>query len=169
VLKVGRKTSDSFEVSGARITMGLQVQEATLRSFFDKSKGLARGTGFMARFLVSWPESTQGYRPFTEPPETWPALEKFNSRIAGILTIPAKIDDARALSLSLLSLLSLSQDAKAAWVKFHDAIETDLRAGGELFVVRDVASKTADNAVRLAALFHVFDARRRRTSQPGII
>src|SRR5262249_52926446 len=29
--------------------------------------------------------------------------------------------------------------------------------GGELFDVRDVASKTADNAARMAALFHVFE------------
>ena len=31
-----------------------------------------------------------------------------------------------------------------------------LRTSGELYDVRDVASKTADNAARLAALFHTF-------------
>lgn len=31
-----------------------------------------------------------------------------------------------------------------------------MKAGGELYDVRDVASKTADNAARLAALFHGF-------------
>ena len=36
---VGRRTSESFIVRGARLTMGLQVQEATLRSFFDHPKG----------------------------------------------------------------------------------------------------------------------------------
>ena len=39
----------------------------------------------------------------------------------------------------------------------HDAVEAELRSGGELYDVRDVASKSADNAVRLAALFHVFE------------
>ncbi len=52
-----RRTSESFTVRGARLTIALQVQEATLRSFFDRSSGLARGTGFLARFLVAWPES----------------------------------------------------------------------------------------------------------------
>jgi putative DNA primase/helicase len=42
-------------------------------------------------------------------------------------------------------------------VKFHDTIEGELRSGGELYDVRDVASKTADNAVRLAAQFQVFE------------
>ncbi len=54
-------------------------------------------------------------------------------------------------------MLALAPDAKAAWVAFHDAIEGGLRTGGELYDVRDVASKTADNAARLAALFQVFE------------
>ncbi len=40
---------------------------------------------------------------------------------------------------------------------FHDAIEGELASGGELYDVRDVASKSADNAARLAALFQVFE------------
>lgn len=70
-----------------------------------------------------------------------------------ILNLPAPIDDTGALSPALLSL---TPEAKALWVAFHDAIESDLRSGGELYDVRDVASKTADNAARLATLFHVF-------------
>jgi hypothetical protein len=54
-LSIGRRTSESFTVRGARLTVGLQIQEAALRSFFDRSGGLARGTGFLARFLVAWP------------------------------------------------------------------------------------------------------------------
>jgi len=53
--------------------------------------------------------------------------------------------------------LSLDVDTKAAWILFHDAIESELCSGGELYDVRDVASKTADNAVRIAALFQVFE------------
>ena len=53
-------------------------------------------------------------------------------------------------------MLTLAPDAKAAWVEFHNAIESELSTGRELHDVRDVASKTADNAVRLAALFHTF-------------
>lgn len=153
-LSVGRRTSESFTVKGARLTVALQVQEATLRSFFDRSGGLARGTGFLARFLVAWPESTQGYRPFTDPPPHWPALAAFNRRLAAILDQPVPIDEEGALSPLLLPL---TPDTKAAWVAFHDAIEGELRNGGELYDVRDVASKSADNAARVAALFQVFE------------
>ena len=151
---IGRRTSESFTVRGARLTMGLMIQETTLREYFSKSGGLARGTGFLARFLVAWPESTQGQRPFTEAPANWPHLAAFHRRIAAILNQPAPIDDDGALTPAMLSL---APDAKAAWVEYHDAIERELASGGELYDVRDVASKSADNAARLAALFQMFE------------
>ena len=134
--------------------MALQVQEPTLREFFNKSGALARGTGFLARFLVAWPASTQGFRSFTEAPANWPALATFSQRLASILNQPVPIDDDGALTPVMLSL---SPEAKRAWVEYHDAIESQLASGGELFDVRDVASKSADNAVRLAALFQMFE------------
>jgi putative DNA primase/helicase len=152
-LSIGRRTSESFTVKGARLTVALQIQEATLRAFFERSGGLARGTGFLARFLVAWPESTQGYRPFTDPPDTWPQLAAFNRRIAEILNTPAPLNDQGILEPLMLTF---TPAAKHAWIEFHDALEIKLRSGGELCDVRDVASKTADNAARLAALFHVF-------------
>jgi putative DNA primase/helicase len=153
-LSVGRRSTESFTVRGARLTVALQVQEATLRSFFDRSGGLARGTGFFARFLVAWPESTQGYRLFTDPPDSWPKLAAFHRRITEILNIQAPVDVEGALNPVMMTF---TPEAKAAWVAFHDTLEKELRSGGELYDVRDVASKTADNAARLAALFHVFE------------
>lgn len=151
---IGRRTSESFTVRGARLTMGLMIQETTLREYFSKSGGLARGTGFLARFLVAWPESTQGQRPFTEAPANWPHLAAFHRRIAAILNQPAPIDEDGALTPAMLSL---APEAKAGWVGYHDAIESELASGGELYDVRDVASKSADNAARLAALFQQFE------------
>jgi putative DNA primase/helicase len=54
-------------------------------------------------------------------------------------------------------VIELTPEAKAAWVTFHDAVEAELRNGGELYDVRDVAAKAADNAARVAALFQVFE------------
>lgn len=153
-LSIGRKTSESFTLRGARLTAGLQVQEATLAAFFERSGTLARGTGFLARFLLSWPDSTQGFRPFTEAPAHWPHLAAFNRRMEALLNIPPPFQDDGTLAPAVLTMTS---EARAAWVGFHDAIEGQLRDGGELREVRDVASKTADNAARLAALFHAFE------------
>lgn len=151
-----RRTTESYTVRGARLTVALQVQEATLRDFLGRSGALARGTGFLARFLIAWPESTQGQRPFVEAPATWPALVAFNRRIAAILAEPTPMDDDGALTLPAVGL---APDARANWIEFHDAIEAQLRSGGELHDVRDVAAKAADNAARLAALFHAFEGK----------
>ena len=152
-LAISRKTSESFTVNGARLTIALQVQGETLRAFFTQSGPLARGIGFLARFLIACPQSTQGFRPFTEAPAHWPALAVFHRRISAILDQAPPLSGKGGL---VPPLLSLSPEAKAAWVVFHDAIEGELAASGELYDVRDVAAKTADNAARLAALFHLF-------------
>jgi len=149
-----RGEGSSYVVDGARLTMSLQVQKATLMEFIKKTGDLARGTGFLARFLFAKPESTQGTRFFTEPPENMPALASFQRQIGQILQVPVPINDRGGLEPPMLTLTPV---AKAAWIKFHDEIEGGLGKGGELQDVRDVASKIADNAARMAALFHVID------------
>jgi putative DNA primase/helicase len=91
--------------------MALQIQEATLREFFERSGTLARGTGFLARFLVAWPESTQGYRPFTEAPASWPHLAAFHRRVAAILNQTFLMNEDGALTPAVLVL---TPEAKAA-------------------------------------------------------
>jgi hypothetical protein len=53
--------------------------------------------------------------------------------------------------------LDMEADAFAAWRQFHDGIERELRDGGELADLRDVASKAPENVARVAALLHLFE------------
>jgi len=151
---IDRRTTDSYRVQDARLTMGLAVQADTVRNFFDNSKGLARGTGFLARFLVAWPTSTQGTRLFKEPPTAWPKLTVFSERITQLLNKIPDLNDAGGISPITLDF---SNDAKKAWVDFHNDVELELKQGGDLTDARDVASKAADNVARLAALFHLYE------------
>lgn len=153
-LSVGRRTSDQFRVSGARLTMGLAVQPDTVQAFFEDAKGLARGTGFMARFLVAYPRSTQGTRFYRDAPAGWPQLKRCQYRLRELLDMPAQMNDRGELTPVSMPM---EPAAFAAWKQFHDGIEAQLRPTGELAEVRDVASKAADNCARLAALFHVFE------------
>ena len=153
VLHIDRRTMESFSVRDVRLTIGFQVQQAALASFLEHSGALARGIGFFARFLISWPESTQGYREFTEAPKDWPALSAFHRRIQELLNTPIPIAENGALTPALLSM---SIEGQKAWVLFHNRIEQELRSGGDFYEVCDVASKIADNVARLAALFHLF-------------
>ncbi|KTD62406.1 DUF3987 domain-containing protein [Legionella shakespearei] len=149
-----RISSASLGTQEVRLTMGIQVQEATIREFTSQLGNLARGTGFFARVLFSWPESTQGSRFYTDPPDNWPCLVEFNQRLSRILNTSPPIDSEGILTPKLMTLAAL---AKLAWVRFHDGLESELHKGGELYDVRDVASKAADNAARLACLFHLLE------------
>ncbi|MFA7013717.1 MAG: DUF3987 domain-containing protein, partial [Desulfobacterales bacterium] len=55
---IDRKTSECFTIEAARLTLGLALQPETMRQFIDNTRGLARGSGFLARFLIAWPQST---------------------------------------------------------------------------------------------------------------
>lgn len=153
-LRVDRKTGPSFRLHGARLTLGLAVQEDVVRTFFEQSKGLARGSGFAARFLIAWPTSTQGQRPFKEAPASWPALSQFSAKLKDMLDLTRIDGDKGGLCLRTMSLISA---AKRAWIEFHDQVEIELRDGGDLADSKDSASKAADNAARLAALFALLE------------
>lgn len=149
--RVGSESLGSQEV---RLTLGIQVQESTIREFTSQLGSLARGTGFFARVLFSWPESTQGSRFYSDPPENWPALSHFNEQISNILKITPPINEKGNITPKLMRLAPL---AKLAWVRFHDNLESELCKDGALYDIRDFASKAADNAARLACLFHLFE------------
>ncbi len=151
---IDRRTSESYKVQGARLTMGLAVQSDTLRAFFDNSKQLARGTGFAARFLIACPTSTQGTRFFKEPPKSFPKLSAFNKRITQLLDKSPMLNDAGGLEPPALDLTA---EAKEVWIDFHNQVEMELRVGGDMVDARDVASKAADNVARLAALFYLYE------------
>ena len=153
-LRIDRRSGPSYTVRGVRLTMSLAVQAETIKSFLDSSNGLARGIGFLARFLVAWPESTQGGRMFQDPPEHWPQLAKFHRRLGTLLDSPLEFNENGELTPVMLEL---SPDAKKVWVAFHNDVEAELRPGRDMAETRDVASKAADNAARLAALFHLFE------------
>lgn len=152
-LRIDRKTSESFSVSDVRLSISIQVQEAALKEFYERSGSLARGVGFFARFLLAWPESTQGSRLYVPAPSGMPYRAAFNNRIAALLNFPLPLNKEGKLTPPLLSLNS---EAKAEWIRYHDDIEKQLCSSGTFYDIRDVASKSAENAARVAALFRVF-------------
>lgn len=149
---VNRRTSENFSTAGTRLTMGIAAQRDVVREFIDRTE-ISRSIGFLARFLVALPTSNQGFRSFREPSATWPQLSKFSARITKLLEIDASVDANGKLQPKPLTF---NAEAKTAWIQFHEDIEAELRPGGSFSEMKDVASKAADNAARLAALFHIY-------------
>lgn len=71
-----------------------------------------------------------------------------------LLSAPVRFDATGKLETTFLTL---SPEAKDLWIQFHDDAEQELARGRDFYTVKDVASKAADNAARLAALLHAFD------------
>lgn len=157
---VDRRTGPSYTLRGCRLTVGLATQPATLTTFFEQSKGLARGTGFMARFMMTWPESTQGTRFYKESPKEWKALTRFQNRLSELLDATPEPDGENGLTPKVLTF---DREGQEGWIKVYDEIERDLGRDGDLTELRDIASKAADNIARIAALFAVYAGREQIT------
>jgi putative DNA primase/helicase len=151
-IAVDRRSKPSFLLRDRRLTFGLMVQPDALRGFLERAGALPRGTGFIARFLIAWPASTQGTRAYRSTPASTPAVDRFTGRITALLDMPLPTDAAGGLNTVTLDL---SPPARIAWIRAHDEIESGLGVGGDYQSVRDVAAKAAENVARLAALFHV--------------
>ena len=149
---VDRRSKPSFRLRDRRLTFGVMVQPEALRGFIERAGALPRGSGFIARFLIAWPASTQGHRPYRRAPQAMPAVDVFNARVRALLDTPLITDAQGGLAPTMLDL---SPAAHAAWVQAYDHIERQLGGAGHYASIRDVAAKAAENIARLAALLHV--------------
>ncbi|WP_295438803.1 DUF3987 domain-containing protein [uncultured Thiodictyon sp.] len=153
-----RKQALTAELRGRRLSTFLMIQPSLLPKLIDKG---ARDIGFIARFLLSSPVSTMGTRMYADPPDDWPALNDFDAAVLRLLDLPLPIDrggeDQGDLMRLIPPVMCLSAGAKRDWVEYHNAVEGELRQFGEFCAVRDVGSKSAENAARVAAVFKVFD------------
>ena len=150
-----RKTSESYQVERARLTISMMVQPKPMQIFIGRNGGLARGLGFLSRCLITYPESTQGKRFYAAPPASWPNLSRFQDIAREWLSKPISVGaDGQ---LSELPELDLAPEAQCIWEAFYNRVEAGLGGSGEYFDVRDLISKAPDNAARIAAIIHLFN------------
>lgn len=152
-IHVARAASESFTVDDARLTMSIMVQPDIIRQFLGR-KGLEfAGSGFRARALWSQPESTQGTRIIVNPNPGRAHLASFGKRIRDMLE--CSISDAHG-AYPERKLLTLSYEAQKLWIQYHNYIEQNVGPFGFFMDVKDGAGKMAENAARMAGMFHLF-------------
>jgi putative DNA primase/helicase len=149
-----RASVEDREMDGKRMTINLMIQPAVLDKLFGLEAGLARTQGFMARMLICEPTSTMGTRLYT-PPKKLEAVDVFTRRAVEWFRrkLPLSADSEFELDPPVLQL---DPEAKQAWCAYHDLVETELKECGSLVDVPDFASKSAEQAVRIAGTFHLF-------------
>ena len=144
-------------MAGKRVTVNLMTQPGLLATLAALQKGVARTTGFLARFLLCEPASTMGDRPYREP-RGLAALDRFTARTEELFARPLPVSEESDFKLDP-PLLQLDPEAFAVWHAYHDEVEAALKPEGDLIDIPDFAAKSAEQAARLAGCFHIFTGR----------
>lgn len=151
-----RKTTKSFTVENRRLTVSLMMQPLILQHMLTKNDGVSRQSGFLSRSIIAYPLSTMGERSYQEPIHSLSALPLFHQRLIDCLNTSLSLD---RIGCHQLPTLHFSTEAKITWVTFFNGVEAGLKDLGHWSSIKDFASKAAENAARLAALFHLFEGK----------
>lgn len=151
-----RKSSQSFVIQNRRLTISLMMQPLLLDRMSAQGAGINRQSGFLARTLMSYPESAMGNRFYQEPGVSNIDFSDYEKRITDCLNQSRRLTQAGCINLPTLNM---TQKAKATWVLFFNGLESGLKEGGQWSGIQDFASKGAENVARLAAILHLFDGK----------
>lgn len=143
--------SGSRRAKGPRLSISIMLQENQFDGYMKIRGDDAFGTGLVARMLPAFPKTFEypGQQTVTEDlPE--PALDRFNERIAEILTQTVPAPEARPAQ-------QLSDGAKYYWKLFKQSVHNDLICSQFSENIKSFFRKLGEHAARLAGLFHYFE------------
>ena len=143
-----RAGEGAYTLFGRRLAVHLMVQPEAARVLM--ADGVATGTGFLPRFLITEPPSAIGTRFSANATRDNVGSSRFGNRMRAILDTPLPMDpDSRELTPRQLPL---SPEARDKLVAFADRIEGHQTPGGTLAHITGFASKAAEQAARIAAV-----------------
>ncbi|KRS16690.1 hypothetical protein XM52_17515 [Roseovarius indicus] len=152
----GRDTS----VAGVPLTMSLMFQPYLIGQVYGDREMVEQG--ILPRVLPCFPRSTMGARFFQDinhearmairrfAESSLETLQDLHSRQG--LCLPS--DDPFAPDSAVLPL---STEARSVLIGFYNSVEADLGDGGRFEKIRGFASRSIENATRIAAIVTLFD------------
>jgi hypothetical protein len=144
------------DLPGRRLALHLMIQPDAAAAFL--ADPILRDQGILSRLLLASPASLAGERKWREPSEGLDAaMRRYIATMITVLECPALAANEAGNELTPRAL-NLSPEAKAAWVAFHDRIEAAMAPDGALENLRDVGSKAAENAARIAGVLTIIEA-----------
>jgi len=135
---------------GRRLAAHMMVQPVAIRPLL--ADPVANGQGFLARFLIAEPKSSIGFRPYAEAnPQSDSDLLAFKAKLISVLAADLPLQDGTRNQL-VPARLCLTKEAKALLQGYYNATEQAQRPEGDLAMVQSYASKSAEQAARLAGV-----------------
>jgi hypothetical protein len=142
-----------IDLPGRRLALHLMIQPDAAAAFLNDP--ILRDQGILSRLLLASPASLAGNRKWREPQTSLDApLRRYVAAIMAALECPALAANEAGNELTP-RVLEFSAEAKSAWVVFYDTIEAAMAPDGALETLRDVGSKAAENAARLAGVLAI--------------
>lgn len=150
-----RDTKQSLVVEGARLSTVLAIQAEIFNLACEGSDSNLRGSGYLARALITHPPSTAGSREIDIHGDA-------SSLPIGVLNFQNFVTNLLGRSFDRhaqeapRSVMKFTSQAKRRWGVFFNFIEVNLGADGGLLAVKDFSAKAAEHVTRIAAIFEIF-------------
>ena len=153
IRRIRAAEGESASRSGCRLSVHLMIQPVVAREVL--SNPLLQGQGFLARFLVAWPQSLAGTRLYRDlNPDEDLRLQRYWRRMTQLLARTPTLDAHEGLAPPSLAM---EAEALSAWIDVHNRIERCLGKGGELQEIKPMAAKGAENLLRIAGVMAVVE------------
>lgn len=150
-----RAGDGAFTLFGRRLTVHMMAQPVVVYPLL--SDPMASGQGFLARFLICEPESNIGYRTRVGYDlQSDAILLEFEAKLGEILTKKLFHNAGKENELNP-PILSLSSDAKDLLLRYYNSTEKSQLPAGEYALVRPYASKSVEQAARIAGVLALWE------------
>lgn len=150
-----RASDGVTDLPGRRLALHLMIQPEAAAVFL--ADAILRDQGILSRLLLASPASLAGERKWREPSESLDApARRYIAAVMTTLQCHALAANEAGNELTPRAL-DFSPEAKAAWVAFHDRIEAAMAPERALENLRDVGSKAAENAARIAGVLTIIE------------
>lgn len=139
-------------LKNCRLSSSISIQPCFAKDVIQSP--LMRAQGYLARTLKVWPSSLMGERFITtnEPMiEDHPAVKDYYSVMKAILKRSMKVK-GRENNDEPFTLLPCTEKATVLWTEFYNGIEKKLDPCGSLYDVKEMATRAAEKAARIAAI-----------------
>ena len=162
-IKRTRVSDGTYILFGRRLSMHLMVQKGVAVDLFADPK--ARDMGFLARCLMVEPRSLIGHREALDELPDDAAFQLYRRRIAELLGRDLDYHNGNAPEDGRISphdgalnvpTLFLSDAATDALKDYYNQVEREQRPGGEYEEIKSFASKSPEQAARIAGVLAIY-------------
>ena len=151
-----RVEGGASKLVGRRFAMHLLAQPVIAERAL--SDAVLSGQGFLARCLLAWPEGTAGSRNYVaESLRDDSAMQRYTDVLLARFRQALPVADGNRQELTPRAL-RLSPQAAKGWQEIYATVEAQERTGGRFAHVKGWASKTAEQAARIAGVLTLIEA-----------